>query len=276
MLPSILIFVFFVWMPLLSNVSYSLFETVGFQTGDFVGLDNFKAVLEDPVFLEALLNTVKYTVWSIVIGFFVPIALAVVLNEIVHLKSLFRVFVYIPNVIPGLAVILMWLFFFDPDGGVLNQIIGADGLWLDNPSLTIPLIVLTMTWKGAGATTLIYLAILQGVDHAQYEAASLDGAVIRHKIKYITIPYLLPTIRMLFILQILSVFQVMYEPLVMTNGGPNNASITLLLRVYQYAFTNEAAYGGVGKAAALGVLISIMLGLLTIVYLRISKKVEDL
>lgn len=275
MLPSIALFLFFVWVPLASNVSLSFFETQGYTKVKFVGFDNYLAVIKEPVFIKAFINTFKYTFWSLIIGFFIPIILALLLSEIIHFKSFFRTFIYFPNIIPGLAVVIMWKFLYDPDpNGALNAILAIFNLpalsWLNNRFFVIPLIVLTMTWKGAGATTLIYLAVLQGIDNTYYEAARIEGANLWQRFRYITIPHLLPTIRMLFILQIISVFQVFYEPYVMTSGGPDNASISLLQLVYRYAFT----IGETDKAAALGVIVALMLITLTVIYLRFTKEKE--
>lgn len=273
MLPSILLFVFFVWAPLLSNISLSFFSSIGYTREEFIGLDNYKDVLTDPIFIQAFKNTIMYTIWSIIIGFIIPILLALVLSEIVHFKGFFRTIIYFPNVVPGLATVVLWLFLFEPSrSGVFNAMLDVAGqepsVWLNDPKLVIPLIVVTMTWKGAGATTLIYLAVLQSISRTYYEASRLEGANIFQRVRNITFPHLLPTIRMLFILQIISVFQVFYEPLVMTDGGPNNASISLLQLIYRYAFRQ----GNTSKAAALGVIVAVMLFLLTVVYLRISKR----
>jgi len=275
MLPSIALFLFFIWVPLASNVSLSFFETAGYTKIKFVGFEKYMEVINDPVFIKAFINTFKYTFWSLVIGFFIPILLALFLSEIIHFKGFFRTMIYFPNIVPGLAVVIMWKFLFDPDpNGAINAMLQtfdvASQPWLNSQTWVIPLIVLTMTWKGAGATTLIYLATLQGIDSTYYEASRLEGANLWQRIRYITFPHLFPLIRMLFILQIITVFQVFYEPLVMTSGGPNNSSISLLQLIYKYAFTT----GDTSKAAALGVIVALMLFTLTIIYLKITKEKE--
>jgi multiple sugar transport system permease protein len=245
------------------------------RTIEFVGLKNYIDVFHHPDFLPAVRNTFSYTGWSLVIGFFIPIILAILINEIVHAKGLFRVGIYFPNIVPGLATVMMWSFIFKPgDVGVLNVLLGKIGIeplgWLSNPHLTIPLIVLTMTWKGAGATALIYLASLQSINQELYEAAIIDGAGIWHRIRYVTLPSLRNLASTLLILQVISVFQILYEPLVMTNGGPNNASISIMQLVFKYAF-EKFDYP---KAAAVSVIISIFLITLTAVYNKFNK-VQD-
>ena len=272
MLPGLLLFLFFVWAPLAQNVILSFSETKGFNSVGFNGFQNYIEVFHDPMFVKALLNTFKYIFWSIVIGFLVPIFLGLLLSEVVHLKSFIRLGIYFPSIVSGMAVVIMWSYLFDPNpGAVLNQLLTAMGLpvskFLSNPDLTIPLIVVTMTWRGAGGTVLVYLSALQNIDNSQYEAARMDGAGAFSRIWHVTLPHIKPTIRMLFILQIISVFQVFYEPLVMTSGGPDGASVSLLLLSYQYAFQSFEA----GKSAATGVVLAVIIIALTIVYLRLSK-----
>ena len=246
MLPAIILFAFFVWEPLLESIRLSFYSAQGMRTVEFVGFKNYIDVFHHPDFLPAVRNTCLYAIWSLIIGFFIPIIMAILINEMIYAKGLFRVGTYFPNVVPGLATVLMWGFILKPGKtGVLNIILGHFGMepsiWLSDPKLTIPLIVLTMTWKGAGATALIYLAALQGINRELYEAAIIDGAGIWSRIVNITIPGLRKLIRTLLILQVISVFQILYEPLVMTNGGPNNASISIMQLVFKYAFEKFAS-----------------------------------
>ena len=276
MLPSLILFAFFVWVPLMESVKLSFYSTKGFTPVEFVGFENYTKVFKDPVFMKALGNTFKYIFWSIAIGFLVPIIMAILLNEVVYFKSLFRVGMYFPNVVPGVATVMMWSLIMTPGkNGILNAFIGSFGVspqrWLENPNWTIPLIVITMTWKGAGSTALIYLARLQGINQEHYEAASIDGAGIWHRILYITIPGLFSTCKTLLILQIIAVFQVLYEPMVMTGGGPNNASISLMQLNYRYAFTEMK----ISQATAVGVIIAIILVVLTCVYNLLNRNSEE-
>lgn len=273
MIPSLILFCFFVWGPLLESVYLSFYSSNGMRLEKFVGLSNYISVFEYPDFKAATINTFYYTLWSLLIGFLVPIIMAIILNEIIHFKGFFRVTTYLPNVVPGLAIAMMWSFIFRPsNSGLLNIILKIFGIgpqvWLSNPRWTIPLIVLTMTWRGAGATTLIYLAGLQGIDSELYEAAAIDGANIWKRLIHITIPNIYNLARTLLVLQIISVFQVLYEPLVMTNGGPNNASLSLMQLVYRYAF-EKFDYP---KAASVSVVIGVMLIIITALYNLVIKE----
>jgi multiple sugar transport system permease protein len=274
MVPPVILFGFFVWEPLFESVRLSLFHARGMELVDFVGAQNYQEVFVHPDFLPSLRNTISYTLWSLVIGFMVPIVLAIIINEIRGPnKSIIKTCVYIPNVIPGLAMVLLFSFIFIPGpNGILNILLNKIGigpqLWLTNSKMTIPLIVIALTWKGAGATTLLYIAGLQGIDPELYEAAIMDGAGVFKRIRYITMPCIYNLARTLLILQVIAVFQILYEPLVMTRGGPNNASISMMQLVYKFAFEN----GDYPKAAAVSVIISLILIALTLVYFKLTKR----
>jgi multiple sugar transport system permease protein len=142
--------------------------------------------------------------------------------------------------------------------------------YLNNAARVIPMIVITMTWKGAGATALLYLAGLQGISPELYEAAVIDGANVKQRIIHITIPQLYNLARTLLILQVIAVFQILYEPLVMTNGGPNNASVSLMQLVFRYAFE----YYDYSRASAVSVMVGITLIALTLFYNHVNKKLD--
>ncbi|WP_281532909.1 carbohydrate ABC transporter permease [Anaerocolumna aminovalerica] len=275
MLPSIILFAFFVWEPLLESIRLSLYTAKGIRLERFVGFENYIRVLKHPDFLAAFSNTFTYIFWSLAIGFFIPMILAVLITETTHFKSFFRVGIYFPNIMPGLATVLMWGFFFRPGStGVLNIILGKIGIepqvWLTNAKWTIPLIVIIMTWKGAGSTALIYMAGISNINPELYEAATIDGAGILSRIRYIILPGIFSLAKTLLILQIISVFQIIYEPLVMTNGGPNNASISIMHLVYNYAFRDF----NYPMAAALSVMMGIVLIILSGLYFKITASKE--
>lgn len=273
MLPALVLFAFFIWEPLLEAIRLSLYETKGMTLVRFVGLDNFRAVLNGPDFWASVVNTFKYLVWSLIIGFLLPPIMAIAIHESIRGKNLYRTAIYLPNIVPGLATVFLWRFLFRSDAsGGLNMLLGGLGIgpqdWLNNAARVIPMIVITMTWKGAGSTALLYLAGLQGISPELYEAAIIDGANVRQRIFNITVPQLYNLARTLLILQVISVFQVLYEPLVMTNGGPNNASISMMQLVYSYAF-DKFDYS---KASAVSVIVALALILLTLIYNKINKE----
>ena len=276
MLPPLVLFTFFVWEPLLENIRISLYSAKGYELLEFVGLKNYIKVIQAPKFFQVVKNTFSYTLWSLVIGFIVPIIMGILISETTHLKGLFRTGVYFPNIVPGLATVWIWSYFFIPGPtGVLNIILSKLGIdpqiWLTNPKWTIPLIILTLTWKSAGSTALIYMANISGISPDLYEAATIDGAGIWQRIRHITLPSIFGIAKTMLILQIISVFQIMYEPMVMTNGGPNGASESLMMRMYQYAFRDY----NFPMASALSVMICIILIILSGIYMKLTKNKEE-
>lgn len=181
MLPMVIILYLFVWRPTVLGTYWSFFKMNAYTVGDFCGLDNYRKVITNTQFSPMLWNTIQYVFWSIIIGFIPPYALAVMLNEIIHGKSFFRVAIYIPVVIPGIAAMLMWYFMYYPDqSGLLNMILAKLGMepyrWLNDPRFTIIGIIIYCTWKNFGGALILYFAALQGVSTEVYEAALIDGA----------------------------------------------------------------------------------------------------
>lgn len=275
-LPSLLFFLVFSWQPLLAGMWLSFQDTKGYEGVGFNWFQNYIDVVTNSVFQQTLVNTGLYVFWSVVIGFAIPIIVAIIINELIHMKSFFKFSVFFPTMIPGIAVALLWVIILEPgSGGILNVLLDKFGLgpsdWLQNSRWTIPIIVITMTWRSFGTTVILYLASLQGVNRDLYEAASIDGAGIMKRIWNITIPQISPIISTLLILQIIGVFQVFYEPLTMTEGGPNNASMSLMLQSYFYAFR----YFKAGHSMAVGMITFVILLIFTIIYFKVNKKLNS-
>lgn len=277
MLPGIALFAFFLWAPMLQSIRMSLYKTKNIELVQFVGLNNFFSIFKRDEFQQALLNTFSYTFWSLVIGFLVPIFIAMVIGETVRGKGFFRTAAYVPNILPGLAAIILWTAFFSAEStGVINILLSKFGIsrmtFLSEEELVIPIIVLTATWKGAGATALIYMAGLSGINPELYEAAAMDGAGIFKRIRHITLPAIFNLGSTMLILQIISVFQIMYEPLVLTKGGPDNASLSLMLLMWRYAFGGSMDFG---RACAVAVIVSVILLGFTVLYSVVNKRKAD-
>lgn len=277
MLPGILLFAFFVWEPLLESVRMSMYKTENVELVKFIGLKNFISVMGKDDFRQALGNTFAYTFWSLVIGFAMPIVLAMLIGETVRGKGFFRTAAYLPNMLPGLAVIILWSTFFSGEkSGVLNILIGKLGLpansYLTRAEWVKPIIISVATWKGAGATALIYMAAIAGVNPELYEAAAIDGATVWQRMVHILLPSIKKLAMTLLILQIISVFQIMYEPMVLTKGGPANASLSLMQLMWQYAFGGSMDYG---KASAVAVIVTVILLGLTAIYSYFNNKESD-
>ena len=275
MIPSLVLFAFFVWVPLLDTVRMSFYEVNGTTLVKFVGLENYRKLAIQPAFNIAWGNTVKYTVCSLIVGLAVPVILAALITEMTHFRGFFRLAAYYPNVIPGIAAVMIYsIFFTSGDSGVLNILLAKIGVgpvaFLTNKTWVIFWIVVAMTWKAAGSTALVYMSSMAGISPDLYEAATIDGASPLRRFFSITMPTILRTGKTMLILQILAVFQILYEPMMMTNGGPNNASISIMQMVYKLAFEQMK----MSQAAALSVEVCIILIILTVIYYAVANSGE--
>lgn len=274
-LPVALCIYFFVVRPQVLGTYWSFFNMQGYTLGDFVGLENYRRVLSDTMFLRTLWNTCQYVLWSLVVGFVLPIVMAVILNELVHMRSSMRVMAYFPSVLPGVAVMLLWYLMYYPDqGGLLNMLLGKLGIepyvWLQDANWNILYIIISMTWSGAGSTVIYYFAALQGVKRELYEAAVIDGAGFFRRFWTVTFPHISGVVLLFLISQIINVFSVMEQPLQMTDGGPNGSSMTLGLLSYQYGFVSIKPQ----FAMAVGMIMFLILIVFTAFYFVLNKKVE--
>lgn len=275
MVPSLVLFAFFVWVPLLDTVRMSFYEVKGTTLVKFVGFQNYEKLLAQPAYKIAWGNTVKYTICSLVVGLVVPVIIAALITEVAHFQGFFRIATYYPNVIPAIAAVMIFTFFFGTgSSGVLNILLSKIGVgpvaFLTDEKWVIFWIVVAMTWKAAGGTALVYMSSMSGISPELYEAATIDGASPLRRFFSITIPTILKTGKTMLILQILAVFQILYEPMMMTNGGPNNASISIMELVYNLAFKQMK----MSQAAALSVEVCIILIILTALYFAVVNHAD--
>lgn len=271
---GILCFAFFSWYPLVKGVVLS-FQQDNFVIPPYwVGLENYRTVFADPLFWTAWKNTVMFTLLALVFGFAVPFFLSVLLNEFRHLKGVFRVLVYLPVMLPPVVSVLLWRYFYDPGNGLFNAILGGVGLppsqWVQGSSTAMISLVLLSTWANMGGATLMYLAALQGIPGDLYEAAELDGASIWQRLRYVTIPQMRFIMLVLLLLQIIATMQVFIEPFLLT-GTSSPDTVTVMVLIYRYAFTVNNDFG---LAAAMSVLLFVVLGAFSALYLRLTRTAD--
>ncbi|KXK60558.1 ABC transporter permease [Micromonospora rosaria] len=271
---GLLCFAFFSWYPLARGVVLS-FQQVNFVTDPtFVGLDNFRALVADPLFWTAWKNTLVFTGLALVLGYLVPLALAILLNELRHVAGFFRVAVYLPVMLPPIVVVLLWKYLYDPGNGLFNTLLrGAhlpESQWTQSSSTAMISLVLVSTWANLGGATLMYLAALQNVPGELYEAAELDGAGVRQRLRHVTLPHLRFIMLVLLLLQIISTMQVFIEPYQLT-GTTNPDTVTVMVLIYRYAFTVNNDFG---LAAAASVVLFVVLGVFSALYLRLTRRAD--
>lgn len=274
--PALFCIYYAVLRPQVFGFVWSFFDMNGYTPDKFVGLENFRVVLSDTAFLKTLFNTLQYVFWSVLIGYTLPVVAALLMNEMIHFRKTIRTIMYLPAVLPGVCVSLLWFFMYYPDNsGLLNALLQKFGLepysWLQDGNFTILYIVLSMAWSATGSTALYYFAGLQSINRELYEAAVIDGAGFFTRLRVVTFPQMSGMLLIFLIRHIIGIFGITDQPLQMTGGGPNNASMSLGLLNYHYAFTD----GQPQYALALGVVMFVILLVPSIAYFKLNKKVEE-
>ena len=275
LLPLLLVFGAFSWYPIVRTVVMSLQHTNLVEAPTWVGLDNFRAVLHDPLLPTAVKNTAYFALLALLFGYPIPLVAAVLMSELRRGRGLYSALAYLPVVIPPVVAVLLWKTFYDGSSlGVFNTVFSWVGLgpypWLQSQSWAMPSLVLEATWANAGGTVIIYLAALTAVNGELYEAASVDGASLWQKVWRVTLPQLRGVLLVTMILQIIGTAQVFLEPFLFTSGGPANATLTVLLLIYDYAFGNSLG-GDYGMATALSLMLAVFLALFSLIYLRATR-----
>ena len=270
--PWIIGFLVFVAGGLFFNFGLSFFQTDLLSAARFVGLNNYRQLLtDDRLFWQAVRVTTIYTFATVPLQTLLGLGVALLLNQKVWGIGFWRTLFYLPSVVSGVAVGMIWLWFYHPDLGLFNLLLGRLGIegprWLVSQSWALPSLIFMNVW-GIGTIMLIFLAGLQGIQREYYEAARIDGANNRQQFWAITSPMLSPHIFYNVVLGIISSYQVFTASFVMTEGGPNNATLTLVLFLYSRAFLMARF----GYAAAIAWILFLIILILTVFLLRSSRE----
>jgi multiple sugar transport system permease protein len=278
LLPLLGIFGVFSWGPIVESFIISVQHTNFIVTTWADPLwSNFVFVFKDPTFWLAVRNTGYFALLALILGYPVPLVLAVVMSEVRRFKSLFSVLAYLPVVVLPVVSVLLWKDVFYDAGatGVFNIILSWFGIpaqpWIQSTATAMPSLVLEATWAAAGGTIIIYLAALTNVAPELYDAAEVDGAGIWKKLWHVTLPSLRGIMLVTFILQIIGTAQVFLEPFLFTSGGPVQSTTTIMLLIYQYAFQSTDGGSNLGAATALSLLLAAFLAVFSAVYFRATR-----
>lgn len=268
--PWILGFLIFLVGPLLASIYLSLTEYNILRPAQFIGLENFEQLfLRDDLFWQSLRVTAIYTFASVPLIVALGYAVALLLNQDVWGLSMWRTIFYMPAVVSGVAVAVMWLWVFHPDMGIVNnglRLIGIAGpRWFGSPDWALATLILTSLW-GIGGGMVIYLAGLQGVPTHLYEAAELDGAGAWHRFLHVTLPMTTPVIFFNLLMGIIASWQVFTSAFVITDGGPANSTLFLVLYLYRQGWS----YFKMGYASAIAWVLFFIILIFTLVVFRSS------
>ena len=274
--PALLILSVFLVIPSIMAVYYA-FTDYYLLTPDlrkFVGFDNFIKLFKDPIFLKSLSNTLKFVVLVIPLQIGAALGLALLLNKKRKANTFFKVAYFSPVVMSLVVISVLWLYLLNPNEGMINNVLTHVGLppqpFLTSPEQAIFTIVFVSVWQGAGFQMLIFLAGLQNIPGDVYEAAQLDGMNKWQRFIYITLPLLKPTSIFIFITTLISAFKLLVQPMVMTQGGPVNSTMTVVYYIYQTGFTDRM----VGYASSIALLFGTIIGLVTLAQRKLVKEDE--
>lgn len=271
-LPELILFFIFLWVPIFKGIVYS-FYSIDFVDGNqFIGLENYLNIAQDELLFTSIQNTLYYMALGILLGFWIPPLVAIAVTELKYFQGAARIIGYLPSAVPAIVLYGMWLWFFDAVGPInsLLESIGFTKVDFFSPQMSMISIVLLETWQSFGAATLIYIAAIVSIPKDLYEAAEIDGASVWHRIRHITLPSIKTLMVLLLLLQLITTSQGFQAQLSMTDGGPNNATLTYLLWINHTAFRDL----DFGKASAMGSLMFFVLILLSIVYNLLQRRGE--
>jgi multiple sugar transport system permease protein len=265
-------FVLFTLGPIVASLILGFTNWDGFRPAKFIGLDNYRRILtEDPLFWQSLTVTAKYAVLYLPASLIIGFLLALLMNQQLIGMRAFRTIYYLPSVLSGVAVSILWAFVFHKDYGMINGVLGVFGLepvsWLDEPAWVVPAIVIMSLW-GVGSTVIIYLGGLQGIPTELYEVAKLDGAGWWRTLFHVTMPMMSPVFLLQTVLGAIGTLQVFTQAFVLTRGGPNYASYFFSLNIYNTAFQQTR----LGYASALSWILFVLIAAITVVIFAVSRR----
>ena len=236
---------------------------------EFAGLDNYKAVFTEPVLIKILINTFVYAITTTVFGVIIPLILAYILNCKIRGAEFFKTAYFLPFVTPMIVIGIIWEWIFDPNIGILNQVLHLHINWLYDTNFAMPALIIVSVWKLIGYNMVIFLSGLSTMNNELLEASRIDGANAIQTFRHVMIPLLSPTIFFVVIITAISSFQVFDLIYVMTQGGPLDSTNVLVYSIYKNAFE----YFNIGKASALAYVLFGIILILTLFQWKIRKKV---
>jgi multiple sugar transport system permease protein len=270
--PWIIGFLAFTIYPMGASFYYSLTHYDVIRPAKFVGLDNYREMLlSDDMFRTVLGNTLWFVVVSVPTAFVTAFLLAVLLNQKIRFRPFFRTLFFLPSITPAVASVMVWLWIYNTQFGLINGILIGLGMkvipWLSSPALAKPSLVIVRCWT-QGTAIVIFLAALQDVPRALYDAALVDGANALQRFWNVTIPMVTPVMLFILLTGLISTFQSFLFPWLLTQGGPNNATEFYSVYLYRSAFRHFK----MGYASALGWLLLLIIVAFTIVLFRTSAR----
>ena len=272
LLPSFVLFMVFTVISFSASFVLSFFDWDLITTPHFVGFHNYIELMNDPLFRKVLFNTLYFTALTVPLSALVGLIIALGLNQKIKGVAIYRTVYFMPAVTSLVAVSLLWQWIFDGNYGLLNNILSILGVshppqWLSSTEWAMPALIIMSVWTNSGMTMVLFLAGLQNISQHLYEAASIDGASKFKKFLYITLPVLTPTTFFVLVITTINSFQVFTQALIMTKGGPADATNTIVYFIYQNGFE----YFKMGYASAAAWVLFTIIFVFTLIQMKLQK-----
>ena len=268
-LPAILGTFIFIIIPVICSFGLSFTDWDLLNPIKFVGIENYKLLFKDGLFYKILTNTVVFALATSILGVIIPLIRASILNSKIRGSEFFKTAYFLPFITPMVVIGIIWAWIFDPNIGLLNQVLHININWLYDSKFALPALIIVSVWKLIGYNMIIFLSSLSSISNSMFEAAKIDGANAFQTFKNVTIPLLSPTIFFVIIITAISSFQVFDLIYLMTQGGPFDSTNVLVYAIYKNAFE----YFNVGKASAIAYILFAIILVLTLIQWSMRKKI---
>ena len=267
-LPALLGTIVFIIIPIICSFGLSFAKWDLLNPIQYVGLENYKVVLTEPVFVKIIINTFVYAIATSIFGVIIPLILACIINTRIKGADFFKTAYFLPFVTPMIVIGIIWEWIFDPNIGCLNHFLHLHINWLYDTNFAMPALIIVSVWKLIGYNMMLFLTGLSTINQELLEASKIDGANAYNTFKNITIPLLSPTIFFVTIITAITSFQVFDLIYVMTQGGPLDSTNVLVYAIYKNAFE----YFNVGKSSSLAYVLFAIIFILTLIQWKLKSK----
>ncbi len=276
LLPAILLMITFIVVPILLAFTYGFtdYHLLKPSQREFIGLDNFIRMLSDDILKQSFKNTLQFVLMVVPLQLSLALTLALIVNKNFKGNIAIRTSYFAPAVLSLVVISILWKVMLNPTNGLINEMLMKFGLqpqpFLSSSTQAMPTIVLLSAWSGCGYQMMIFLSGLKGIDTSLYEASNIDGANSIQKFLYITIPSLKNILMFLIITTTIQAFKLIVQPMVMTGGGPDNSTMTILQYIYEYGYRHR----NVGYASAITLIFTLFLVIVSIIIKKLFKEEE--
>jgi fructooligosaccharide transport system permease protein len=272
--PALILAILFIVLPIILAFTYGFTDYYLLKPNDkeFIGIDNFKRMMTDEVLIQSFKNTIKFVVFVVPLQLSMALGLALIVNKKIRGVGFFRTAYFSPAVLSLVVISILWTVMLNPTSGLINELLANVGIskqpFLSSASQAMYTIIAISAWSGCGYQMMIFLAGLKNIDGSLYEAADIDGANAFQKFLFITIPSLKPILMFLVITTTIQAFKLIVQPMVMTGGGPDYSTITILQYIYEYGFRHR----NIGYASAITLVFTIFLVVISIIIKKLFRE----